>query len=115
MFIINNLFNCLVFGEQLTHSGHNYRGNYSWWTSLFIFLSFVIAEFSLISVIVLTYVRPDVKGAIKDARKKVKEIRKSQVNKSDLKEQKKEVAVPKKAKVEKKPKKKKKSPTKKRT
>jgi len=33
MFIVNNLINCLVFGEQLTHSGNNYRGNNVWWVS----------------------------------------------------------------------------------
>jgi hypothetical protein len=31
MFLSNNLVNCLVFGEQLNHSGQNYRGNNIWW------------------------------------------------------------------------------------
>jgi hypothetical protein len=39
MFAVNNLLNCLVFGEQLTHSGHNYRGNNVWWIG---FMSFVL-------------------------------------------------------------------------
>lgn len=33
MFLSNNVLNCLIFGEQLTHSGHNYRGNSACWIS----------------------------------------------------------------------------------
>jgi hypothetical protein len=35
MFIVNNLVNCLIFGEQLNHSGLNYRGYHIWWIGLF--------------------------------------------------------------------------------
>jgi hypothetical protein len=33
MFEVNNLLNCLVFGEQFTHSGQNYRSNHIWWAN----------------------------------------------------------------------------------
>lgn len=36
MFFINNIINCLVFGEQLSHSGNNYRGVNNWWVSFII-------------------------------------------------------------------------------
>lgn len=33
MFIVNNLLNCLVFGEQASHSGANFRGTNMRWVS----------------------------------------------------------------------------------
>lgn len=43
MFIINNLLNCLIFGEQITHSGNNYRGQHVWWVPFVILLLNVIS------------------------------------------------------------------------
>lgn len=43
MYIVNNLFNCLVFGEQLSHSGNKYRGANMWWVSYLILLLNIIA------------------------------------------------------------------------
>lgn len=43
MYIVNNLLNCLVFGEQLSHSGNKYRGTNMWWVSYLILLLNIIA------------------------------------------------------------------------
>lgn len=43
MFTVNNLFNCLVFGEEVIISGNNYRGNQMWWVSLLVFALNVLA------------------------------------------------------------------------
>lgn len=42
LFVVNNLFNCLIFGEQITHSGNNYRGHHVWWVPFLTFsLNFI--------------------------------------------------------------------------
>lgn len=33
MFVVHNLMNFLVFGEQVSHSGYKFRGGNMWWVA----------------------------------------------------------------------------------
>lgn len=55
IFFVNNILNGLVFGEQLSHSGNNYR-NHTWWVSLII-LSFNIAAIGFNILLIALFTR----------------------------------------------------------